>query len=60
MLTITLYAMKVSSTAVKAYKAIVIIAIVVLGSPVVQQFFIKLRDTIFPKPQLEEKQAYGE
>ena len=36
MLTITLYAMKVSSTDVKAYKAIVIILIVVIGSPVVK------------------------
>ena len=35
-LTITLYAMKVSSTAVKAYKAIVIIIIVVAGSPVIK------------------------
>jgi len=35
-LTITLYAMKVPSTAVKAYKAIVIILIVVIGSPVVK------------------------
>lgn len=36
-LTTTLYAMKVPSTDVKAYKALVIIAIVVLGSPVVKQ-----------------------
>ena len=36
MLTITLYAMKVSSTDVKAYKAIVIIILVVMGSPVVK------------------------
>lgn len=35
-LTITLYAMKVPSTDVKAYKAIVIILIVVIGSPVVK------------------------
>lgn len=35
-LTITLYAMKVPSTDVKAYKAIVIILIVVAGSPVVK------------------------
>jgi len=42
-LTITLYAMKVPSTAVKAYKAIVIILIVVIGSPVVKQFFSSLR-----------------
>ena len=36
-LTITLYAMKVPSTDVKAYKAIVIILIVAIGSPVVKQ-----------------------
>jgi len=42
-LTITLYAMKVSSTAVKAYKAAVIVAIVVIGSPVVKELFKKLR-----------------
>lgn len=51
-LTITLYAMRVSSTAVKAYKAIVIIAIVVLGSPVVQQRIIQLRNRIFGKSTL--------
>jgi len=39
MLTITLYAMKVSSTDVKAYKAIVIILLVVIGSPVVKDKF---------------------
>ncbi|HKL86234.1 MAG TPA: ABC transporter permease [Treponemataceae bacterium] len=49
-LTITLYAMKVSSTAVKAYKAIVIIAIVVIGSPVVQKYFSQLRVRLFNKP----------
>ncbi|MCR5727707.1 MAG: ABC transporter permease [Lachnospiraceae bacterium] len=47
MLTITLYAMKVSSTDVKAYKAIVIILLVVIGSPVVkakvQKHMAKLR-----------------
>lgn len=41
-LTTTLYAMKVPSTDVKAYKAIVIILIVVIGSPVVKAFFSKL------------------
>lgn len=41
-LTITLYAMKVSSTAVKAYKAIVIIILVVIGSPVVKNWFKKI------------------
>ena len=39
MLTITLYAMKVSSTDVKAYKAIVIILMVVIGSPVIKERF---------------------
>lgn len=42
MLTITLYAMKVSSTDVKAYKAIVIILLVVIGSPVIKAKFEKL------------------
>ncbi|MBQ1593829.1 MAG: ABC transporter permease [Treponema sp.] len=37
-LTTTLYAMKVSSTDIKAYKAIVIIIIVVAGSPVVKEW----------------------
>ena len=41
MLTITLYAMKVPSTDVKAYKAIVIILLVVIGSPVVKAKFGK-------------------
>ena len=40
-LTITLYAMKVSSTDVKAYKAIVIVLLVVIGSPVVKQRFAR-------------------
>ncbi len=43
-LTITLYAMKVPSTDVKAYKAIVIILIVVIGSPVVKQAMKRLAD----------------
>ncbi len=60
-LTITLYAMKVSSTAVKAYKAVVIIAIVVLGSPVVQSYLLKLRDRLFQKSNQEAgMQAYGD
>lgn len=37
MLTITLYAMKVSSSDIKAYKAIVIIILVIIGSPVVKE-----------------------
>lgn len=51
-LTTTLYAMKVSSTEVKAYKAVVIIAIVVLGSPVVQQYVLQLRDRLFKKTMI--------
>ncbi len=39
MLTITLYAMKVPSTDVKAYKAIVIVLLVVIGSPVIKERF---------------------
>lgn len=35
-LTTTLYAMKVPSTSIKAYKAVVIILIVIIGSPVVK------------------------
>ncbi len=49
-LTITLYAMKVPSTAIKAYKAIVIIAIVVLSSPIVKEYALKMRDKLFKKP----------
>ena len=45
-LTITLYAMKVSSTAVKAYKAIVIIIIVIAGSPVVKAWLTQLKNKI--------------
>ena len=48
-LTTTLYAMKVSSTDIKAYKAVVIIIIVVVGSPVVKQWFGKVFKTIGAK-----------
>jgi len=48
-LTVTLYAMKVSSTDVKAYKAIVIIIIVVMGSPIVKKYMARLRDKLFNK-----------
>lgn len=41
-LTTTLYAMRVPSTSIKAYKAVVIILIVVIGSPVVKRNFAKL------------------
>jgi simple sugar transport system permease protein len=58
-LTITLYAMKVSSTAVKAYKAIVIIAIVILGSPLVKHYILRLRDRLLSGPTRGTgKQAY--
>jgi simple sugar transport system permease protein len=42
-LTVTLYAMRVPSTDVQAYKAIVIIILVVLASPVVKEKFQRLR-----------------
>ena len=42
MLTITLYAMKVPSTDVKAYKAIVILLLVIIGSPVVKRWFSRV------------------
>ena len=42
MLTITLYAMNVAPVNVKAYKAVVIIIIVVAGSPVVKNIVAKL------------------
>jgi simple sugar transport system permease protein len=42
-LTTTLYAMKVPSTSIKAYKAIVIILIVLLGSPLVKAAFNKIK-----------------
>jgi len=57
-LTITLYAMKVPSTDIKAYKAIVIILLVVMGSPVVKEalgrFWKKLRG---PRPAGAGKEA---
>lgn len=45
-LTITLYAMKVPSTDIQAYKAVVIILLVVLGSPVVKEMFMKVKNRI--------------
>lgn len=42
-LTTTLYAMKVPSTSIKAYKAVVIILLVALSSPVVKQAFSRLQ-----------------
>ncbi|MBR6396587.1 MAG: ABC transporter permease [Lachnospiraceae bacterium] len=55
MLTITLYAMKVSSTDVKAYKAIVIILLVVIGSPVVKKWFNKIIDRMKNKSVAAQK-----
>jgi len=48
-LTVTLYAMKVPSAAVKAYKAVVIIIIVIFSSPVVKDFVITLYKKLFKK-----------
>ncbi|NLM26823.1 MAG: ABC transporter permease [Clostridiaceae bacterium] len=48
-LTVTLYAMKVPSAAVKAYKAIVIIIIVVISSPLVKEFAVNLYKKLFKK-----------
>ena len=49
-LTTTLYAMKVPSTDIKAYKAVVIILIVVIGSPVVKQHVSQLWKKLRPAP----------
>lgn len=51
MLTVTLYAMKVPSTDIKAYKAIVIIILVVIGSPVIKSKFSKLVGNIKSRKQ---------
>jgi len=48
-LTTTLYAMKVSSTDIKAYKAIVIVIIVIAGSPVVKEWVGKVAKKITAK-----------
>ncbi len=48
-LTVTLFAMKVPSTAIKACKAVVIILIVVIGSPITKKYIIQLRDKLFGK-----------
>ena len=50
-LTITLYAMKVPSTDIKAYKAIVIILIVAIGSPVVKSEAARLWKKFFGRGQ---------
>ena len=59
-LTITLYSMKVPSTAVKAYKAIVIIAIVVIGSPIVKEHVLQLRNKLFKRSTKIPEKKDGE
>jgi simple sugar transport system permease protein len=60
-LTTTLYAMKVPSTDVKAYKALVIIALVVIGSPVVKKMAGQFLNKLFSKKEtpavMEDKLA---
>ena len=57
-LTITLYAMKVPSTDVKAYKAVVIIILVAMGSPVVKDAVGKLMKKIRgDRPTAAEKEV---
>ena len=56
-LTITLYAMKVPSTDVKAYKAIVIIILVVIGSPVVKAKVDQLMKKIRTGGSAERRQS---
>ncbi len=58
-LTVTLYAMKVPSSAVKAYKALVIIAIVVMSSPIVKEYAIGLRNKLFKKPAKTDNSDEG-
>jgi ribose/xylose/arabinose/galactoside ABC-type transport system permease subunit len=50
-LTTTLYAVKVPPTALKACMAVVIIIIVLLGSPIVKDYALQLRDKLF-KPSM--------
>ncbi|HHU91400.1 MAG TPA: ABC transporter permease [Clostridiaceae bacterium] len=58
-LTVTLYAMKVPSAAVKAYKAMVIIIIVVISSPVVKAYAINLYNKLFKKQLQTENSNEG-
>lgn len=59
-LTVTLYAMKVPSTATKFYLAIVIIIIVVIASPVTKRYAAKLRNKLFKKPKKITETTDGE
>lgn len=52
-LTTTLYAMKVSSDQLPVYKAIVVIIIVILQSPVFCKYFMDLKKRVLNKQQME-------
>ena len=56
-LTITLYAMKVPSTDVKAYKAVVIIILVAMGSPVVKDVMGRFWKKLRPNRPAAEKEV---
>ncbi len=56
-LTTTLYAMRVSSTDIKAYKAVVIILLVVMGSPVVKAAVSKLWAKLGKGASVERRKA---
>ena len=60
MLTNTLYDMKVASSAVKAYKAAVIILLVVIGSPVIKERLGKLMAKIRKNRGSESAKGAGE
>lgn len=53
LLTVTLYAFRVSSDALPAYKAVVVILLVVASSPVVQRAFDKLKRKLASKKNKE-------
>lgn len=53
-LTTTLYAVRVPSTSIKAYKAVVIILIVIIGSPVVKDAFARMSAKRKAKQSLAE------
>ena len=55
-LTTTLYKYKVPSTALPAYKAVVVIILVVLSSPVAQEKLTRLWKQIAPKKAVKEAQ----
>ena len=59
MLTITLYAMNVAPVNVKAYKAIVIILIVVAGSPVIRSRMTAMRNKMKAKREASAAKGVG-